>query len=186
MEEIQKTYHQDGKLKKSKSTHIGSILLIISALLPCLDVILKLIFPSLATLRDSTGVLVTVNIWLGNLYFAPTLILIAVSFKPNKNLYILPIIINFYSGMIYFAPTWGYKVDFFRANSIITGLYSILAAIAIMFLTRYIRRLVLQENKNEEFYDDAREEFRRLQNENNELRSKLKQRDNDNHEGSGI
>lgn len=174
MEVTQKIFRrEDNKLKKSKTSLIGSILLVISALLPCLDVLLKWIFPSIITMRDSTDVLITVNIWLATLYLAPTVILIAVSFKPNPNLYILPITMYFYSGMVYFAPTWGYTVNFLKFNSIITAIYSILAALAVLLITRYVKRLALNEKSNEDFYDDVREEFQKLQEENDELKSKI-------------
>lgn len=172
----------DRKLKKSKTTYIGSILIVVSALLPCLDVVLKWIFPSLWTLRDSTDTLISTNIWLGTLYVAPTIILIAVNFKPNPKLYVLPITMYFYTGMVYYAPILGFKINFLRINSFIAGIYSVLAAMAVMFIIRYIKRLVLDEETNEEFYNDTREEFKILQDEIDELKLKLKTQEKKNYE----
>ena len=79
----------------------------------------------------------------------------------------------FYSGMIYFAPTWGYQVNFLKFNSILTAIYSLLAALAVLLIIRYVKRLVLDEKTNEDFYDDVREEFQKLQKKNDELKAKI-------------
>lgn len=179
MAETQKMFPQDDKLRKSKTTTIGSVLIIISALLPCLDVFTKWIYPAIITMKDSTGTLFTIHIWLGSLYCAPLLIIIAVSFKPNPKLYLLPIFMYFYSAMIYFAPTFGYHVNFLKFNSILTAVCSLFAGIAVMFIIRYIRRLVLEESTNDEFLEDVKAEFQRLKNENNSLKDQIKTQEKD-------
>lgn len=173
MEEIPKAFHQDAKIKKSKTTIIGSILLTISALLPCLDVFLKWFFPSIIEMKDSTGVLITTNIWLATLYISPSIIILATQFKPNPRLYFFPLAIFFYTGLIYFAPTFGFKIDFLLFNSITTAIISILAGLAQVFLLKYVRRITLEESIHTDFISDVKLEFEKLKQENTFLKEKI-------------
>ena len=172
-EEIQKTYHQESKIKKSRSALIGSILLIISALLPCIDVIVGRFIPGMKDLKDSEGVLVTVDIWLATLYISPAIIILASSFKPNPKLYFLPLFMFFYSGVVYFSPILGKEVDFLKFNSWLAFVISLVGALAFMYTIKYVRLINLSEIAHDNFYYDVKNEFEKLQQENTELKTKL-------------
>ncbi|CAD0220428.1 hypothetical protein [Chryseobacterium sp. JV274] len=171
MKEIQKTFLQENKIKKSKSAKIGSVLLIVSAILPCIDVVFKRYVPGMDTLKDSQGVLVTVDIWLVTLFISPALILLAVSFRPNPKLYFFPLLTSFYSGTVYFSPILGGKVDFLKVNSWTFFIVSAAGALLYMWLLKYIRWLRLDENASDHFKNDLKEEIKRLKQENEQLKS---------------
>lgn len=172
-EEIQKTFHQEGKIKNSKSALIGSVLLIVSALLPCLDIIIGWIYPEIKDAKDSTGVKITVDIWLATLYIAPVFIITAVNFKPNPKFYFFPLFMFCYTGLVYFSPVLGYRVDFLKINSSLTAFGSAMAVLAFMYLLKYIRRIAMSEEASEDFYLDIKEEFEKLNQENDKLKTKL-------------
>lgn len=175
MEEIQKTFRQGNKIRRSKSACIGSILLIVSAFLPSLDVLSKWLIPGMAEARDSRGVLLTVNIWLATLYIAPVIIIIANYFRPNPRLYFFPLLMFFYAGAVYFSPVIGYEVNYLQLNSWLFFVASFVGAFCFMYLLKYIRRIILLEDDNEAFHKDVIDGVQRLVEENNQLRNKLNQ-----------
>ncbi|SHF16518.1 hypothetical protein [Chryseobacterium vrystaatense] len=125
-------------------------------------------------MKDSTGVKITVDIWLATLYIAPVFIIAAVTFKPNPKFYFFPLFMFCYTGLVYFSPIIGYKVDFFKTNSLLTAVACIIAVMAFMYLLKYIRRITLYEDSENDFHMDAKEEFEKLIQENHELKTKLK------------
>lgn len=175
MEEIQKTFRQGSKIKKSKLTYIGSVLLIVSAFLPSLDVLSKWLIPGMAEARDSRGVLMTVNIWLATLYIAPVVIIVANYFKPNPWLNFFPLLMFFYAGAVYFSPVIGYEVNYLAQNSWLFFVISLFGALCFMYLLKYVRRITLLEEEESLLNDEIEAEFNRLTSEINELKNKLNQ-----------
>ena len=175
MEETQKMFHRENKIKKSKSTYIGSILLIVSAFLPSLDVLSKLVIPGMAEARDSRGVLLTVNIWLATLYIAPVVIIIANYFKPNPRLYFLPLLMFSYAGAVYFSPVIGNEVNYLQLNSWLFFVISFVGSLCFMYVLKYVRRITLLEDSEVELHEDYMNEVRNLIQENKQLRNKLNQ-----------
>lgn len=176
-EEILKTYPQENKIKKSNSSLIGSSLLILATILPCLDRILCWIWPSLDINLDSRGTIISVNIWQGCLYTSAVLIAVAAFFKPNMKIYYFPIVINAYSAIVYFAPIFGYNVKFLALNSWLAAIISLATTIPIMWMLQYIKALTIVEDNNSIFYQDVKDEFEKLNLENNTLKNKLKSLD---------
>ncbi|MGE8528465.1 hypothetical protein [Chryseobacterium rhizosphaerae] len=174
MEEIQKTYRQENKIRKTESTYIGSILLIVSAFLPCLDRILVWIWPILDESRDTRGVPISTDIWIASVYLAPVFIIIAAFFRPNYKIYTFPLVIFFYSAVVYYAPIFGYDVKFLRWNSWLALLASIIAGVCLYFVLKHVRWVELEENASDDFYDDVLEKFEKLNEENKNLRSQIK------------
>ncbi|WPO89923.1 hypothetical protein [Chryseobacterium sp. HR92] len=127
------------------------------------------------TLKDSQGVLVTVDIWLVTLFISPALILLAISFKPNPKLYFFPLLTSFYSGTVYFSPIIGNKVDFLKVNSWTFFTVSVIGTILYMWLLKYIRRVRLEEGASDNFQKDLIEEIEKLSAENDRLKNKLNQ-----------
>ncbi len=175
MEEIQKTFRQGSKIKKSKLTYIGSILLIVSAFLPSLDVLSKWLIPGMEEARDSRGVLLTVNIWLATLYIAPVVIIVANYFKPNPWLNFFPLLMFFYAGAVYFSPVIGYEVNYLAQNSWLFFIISFFGALCFMYLLKYVRRVTLLEEEENLLNDEIADEFSRLNSEINDLKNKLNQ-----------
>lgn len=170
---IQKTYLQENRFKKSKTTLYGSILLLISAFLPCIDVVLKFVFPSMKDMKDSAGVFVTVDIWLTTLYLSPAILILATTLKPHPKLYFFPLFTFFYTAFVYFAPLLGFQIDFLRFNSWMAIIAAIISAILYMMLLKYIRFHTLEENSNDDMLKDMKEEYDKLRKENQELKLKL-------------
>ena len=173
MKETQKTFLQESKIRKSKSAKIGSVLLIVSAILPCIDVIFKRYIPGMDTMRDSQGVLVTVDIWLITLFFSPSLIITATWFRPNPKLYFFPLLTSFYSTAVYVSPLIGKKVDFLKVNSWTFFLFSFIGVLLYMWLLKYIKWLRLEEKANDNFQSDLIEELKALKEENIKLKSEI-------------
>lgn len=175
MKEVtQKIYRQDGNITNTKSTLIGSSLVIVAAILPALDRILVWIWPALDTIRDLRGVKISVDIWQGSLYAAPVCIAIAAFYRPHKKLYYFPITMSAYGSIIYFAPIFGYDVHFMEWNSWLAGLISMVATLPIMKMLQNVKYLSLVETSDDDFYDDVLEKMEELHSENEELKQKLK------------
>lgn len=173
-EETQKMFRQGNNLKKSKSTYIGSMLLLVSAFLPSLDVLSKWIIPGMEDMKDSRGVLLTVDIWLATLYFSPVLIILATVLRPNPRLYFFPLCMFLYAGAVYFSPVFGNEVNYLKLNSWLFFVISFIGALCFMYLLKYVRRIVLVENSEDNFNIDIQEEMERLSEENNKLKAILK------------
>lgn len=183
MEEIQKTYHQGSKIKNSHSSIIGSSLLILATILPCIDRILCWIWPSLDVIKDNRGVILSVNIWQGCLYTSSVLIAIAAFYKPNKNIYYYPIAINAYSAIVYFAPIWGFNIKFLEWNSWLAAMISMIITIPIILILKHIRLLSLEEKATDDFHNDLIAKIRNLSQENKKLKNKKETQiiDHENH-----
>lgn len=125
--------------------------------------------------RDSRGVLMTVNIWLATLYLSPVIIIVANFFKPNPKIYFFPLCMFLYAGAVYFSPVIGYEVNYLQLNSWLFFTVSVFGSICFMYALKYIRRLTLVENSDENIYHDFTTEFNKLTEENNYLKNKLNQ-----------
>jgi membrane protein implicated in regulation of membrane protease activity len=124
-------------------------------------------------IRDSQGVLVTVDIWLTTLYLSPAILILATTLKPHPKLYFFPLFTFFYTAFVYFAPLLGYKVDFLRFNSWMAIVAAIISAVLYMLLLRYVRYHTLEENSNDLMLQDMKQEYDKLRKENHELKIKL-------------
>lgn len=176
MKVTQKTYLQENRIKNSNSAKIGSVLLIVSAILPCIDVIFKRYVPGMDTLTDSQGVLITVDIWLVTLFFSPAVIILAMSFKPNPKMYFFPLLTSFYSTAVYFSPMLGKKVDFLTVNSWTFFVVAVVGALLYMWLLKYIRLLRLEERAHVDFQTDLIDELKKTKEENKRLKETLNQK----------
>lgn len=172
-EEIQKDYHQENKIKNSKSSLIGSSLLIMATILPCVDRILCWIWPSLDVIEDNRGVVLSINIWQGCLYTSAVLIALSAFFNPSKKLYYYPIVINAYSAIVYFAPIFGFQVRFLELNSWLAAIISIAITYPIMLMLKHVKYLNLEERANDDFQNDLITEIRKLDQENKRLKHQI-------------
>lgn len=179
-EAIQKDYRQENNLKNSKSSLIGSSLLIVATILPCIDRILCWIWPSLDVLTDSRGVVLSINIWQGCLYTSSAFIAMSAFFKISKKLYYYPIAINAYSAIVYFSPIFGFKVKFLELNSWLAALISIAITYPIMLMLKHIKYLNLEEKAENDFQSDLIHEIKKLNQENIKLKHQI--RSTKNHE----
>lgn len=177
-EEIQKAYRQEDKFKKSKASLIGSSLVIMATILPCIDRILCWIWPSLDSLTDSRGVVLSINIWQGCLYASSVLLAASAFFKPNFKLYYYPIAINAYSSIVYFSPIFGYKIKFLQLNSLLAGVVSLIISYPIFYMLKHVRLLTLQEKATDDFQADLIHEIKKLNSENKKLKSDLNSQNN--------
>ncbi len=173
-EEIQKDYRQENKIKNSNSSLIGSSLLIMATILPCVDRIMCWIWPSLDVIQDSRGVVLSINIWQGCLYMSSVFIALAAFFNPSKKLYYLPIAINAYSAIVYFAPIFGIQVRFLALNSWLAAVISIAITYPIMLMLKHVRYLNLEERAKDEFQSDLIEEIKKLNQENIKLKHQIR------------
>lgn len=171
-EEILKTYHQESRIKKSISTFIGSTLIIVSTILPCLDRILVWRYPELDVLTDSRGVLISSNIWIGSVYLSPVLIITSYFFKINPKLLFYPLLVFFYSAIVYYSPIFGYDVKFLKLNSWLALLLSAASAFAYILVFTHMKWLKLEENANEVMVEDFRNEYTKLVIENESLKKR--------------
>lgn len=174
MEEIQKTYRQGNKIKNSNSSLIGSSLLIMATILPCLDRILCWIWPSLDVDVDSRGTIISVNIWQGCLYLSSVFIACSVFFKTSQKLYYYPIAINAYSAIVYFSPVFGFKVKFLELNSWLAAIISIIITYPIMLMLNHFSLLSLEEKAEVNFQEDLKIEIKKLNLENKKLKHQLR------------
>lgn len=147
MEEIRKQFYRlrDRFIKLSNLTYLSSILLIISGLLPFLDVFLVWRFPNLQTARDIRGALLRDDIWLATLYFSPALIIIAAQFKPYVYAYHFPLFAYTYTGIMYFAPYLGFDMEPSWGNRILIFILVIPLTLLIKGLNMLYKYLVAKE-----------------------------------------
>lgn len=125
-------------------------------------------------MKDSAGVLVTVDIWLTTLYLSPAILILATTLKPHPKLYFFPLFTFFYTAFVYFAPLLGFKIDFLRFNSWMAIIAAVIAAMLYMMLLKYVRFHTLEENSNYDMFKDMKEQYDELRRENQELKTKLK------------
>lgn len=125
-------------------------------------------------MKDSAGVLVTVDIWLTTLYLSPAILILATTLKPHPKLYFFPLFTFFYTAFVYFAPLLGFKIDFLRFNSWMAIVAAVITAILYMMLLKYVRFHTLEENSNYDMFKDMKEQYDELRRENQELKTKLK------------
>jgi len=171
-------FRQGNKIKQSKSAYIGSVLLIVSAFLPSLDVLSKWLIPGMNEARDSRGVLMTVNIWLATLYLSPVILIIATYFRPNPKLYFFPLCMFLYAGAVYFSPIIGKEVNYLQLNSWLFFVISVFSALCFMYTLRYVRMLTLVETSESDFHEDVKEKFDMLTAENDRLKNKIRSLEN--------
>lgn len=169
----QSIYHQENKIKKSSSTFIGSALVIMSAVLPCLDRILVWTFPNLDIWTDSRGVLLSTNIWIASVYLSPVFIITSFFFQTNKKIYFFPLFIFFYSAIVYYAPIFNYHIKFLAFNSWLALIVSIVAAFLFIWLFGILKWIKLEEISNDDMLNDMKFEYDKLREENRQLKTKL-------------
>jgi hypothetical protein len=127
----------------------------------------------MAEMKDSRDVFVTVDIWLTTLYLSPAIIILATTLKPHPKLYFFPFFTFFYTAIVYFAPILGYKIDFLRFNSWMAIVGAVVCSVLYMLLLKYIRLHTLEENSHELMLQDMKEEYNKLREENQKLKSQI-------------
>lgn len=128
-------------------------------------------------MKDSAGVLLTVDIWLTTLYLSPAILILATTLRPHPKLYFFPLFTFFYTAFVYFAPILGYKVDFLRFNSWMAVIAAIASAILYMILLKYVRFYTLAEDNNDNMLEDLKLQYYKVKNENSELKLKIQTQD---------
>lgn len=112
-EETQKTYlfHLGGKYKLTYLKLIGSIIVILSGLIPFTDNIIVWVNPEFDKYLDRRGVLLRSDIWIESIYLSIIFVSIGGYLKPYKWSYFFPIYAATYSLVMYELMRYGFEID---------------------------------------------------------------------------